>query len=111
MAHAVLIILDGVGVGGAPDAAAYGDAGSDTLGNTARAVGGLALPVLGRLGLGNIHAVEGVPPVGDPQACYGRLTEISAGKDSTTGHWELMGLVTEQPLPTYPDGFPEEARV
>jgi phosphopentomutase len=102
-----LIILDGIGVGGAPDAAAYGDAGSDTLGNTARAVGGLALPVLGRLGLGNLHAVEGVPPVGDPQACYGRLTEISAGKDSTAGHWELMGLVTEQPLPTYPDGFPD----
>ena len=108
MAQTVLIILDGIGVGGAPDAAAYGDAGSDTLGNTARAVGGLVLPVLGRLGLGNVHAVEGVPAVGDPQACYGRLTEISAGKDSTTGHWELMGLVTEQPLPTYPDGFPDE---
>jgi len=108
VAHAVLIILDGIGVGGAPDAAAYGDAGSDTLGNTARAVGGLALPVLGRLGLGNLHAVEGVPPVDGPRAGYGRLTEISAGKDSTTGHWELMGLVTEQPLPTYPDGFPDE---
>ncbi len=108
MAHAVLIILDGIGVGGAPDAAAYGDAGSDTLGNTARAVGGLALPVLGRLGLGNLHAVEGVPPVDGPRAGYGRLTESSAGKDSTTGHWELTGLVTEQPLPTYPDGFPDE---
>lgn len=108
MATAILIILDGVGVGGAPDAAAYGDAGSDTLGNMARATGGLDLPRLRALGLGNVHAVAGVPPVDHPQAAFGRLQEVSAGKDSTTGHWELMGLVTEEPFPTYPDGFPSE---
>jgi phosphopentomutase len=106
--QAVLIILDGIGVGDAPDAEAYGDAGSDTLGNTARAVGGLTLPILGRLGLGNLHAVAGVPPAAAPEACFGRLTERSAGKDSTTGHWELLGLITTEPLPTYPDGFPAD---
>jgi phosphopentomutase len=108
MATAILIILDGVGVGGAPDAAAYGDAGSDTLGNLARAVGGLNLPHLQELGLGNVHPIAGVPPVDRPRAAYGRLQEVSAGKDSTTGHWELMGLVTDVPFPTYPDGFPPE---
>ena len=108
MSRAVMIILDGVGVGGAPDAADYGDAGSDTLGNTARAVGGLRLPVFQRLGLGNIHAIPGVPPNANPEASYGRLREVSAGKDSTTGHWELLGVVTRQPFPTYPDGFPPE---
>ncbi len=108
MARAVLIVLDGMGVGGAPDAAAYGDAGSDTLGNMAAKVGGVHVPNLAALGLGNIHRIKGVPPVPEPRAWYGRLQEISAGKDSTTGHWELMGLVTEQPFPTYPDGFPQE---
>ena len=108
MATAILIILDGVGVGGAPDAAAYGDAGSDTLGNMARVVGGLDLPHLAGLGLGNVHAVDGVAPVASPRASWGRLQEVSAGKDSTTGHWELMGLVTDVPFPTYPDGFPPE---
>jgi len=108
MARAFLIILDGVGVGGAPDAAEYGDAGSDTLGNLAHAVGGLALPTLAALGLGNCHAIAGVPPARAPRASWGRLEEVSAGKDSTTGHWELMGLVTADPFPTYPDGFPED---
>jgi len=108
MARAILIILDGVGVGRAPDAAAYGDADSDTLGNLARAVGGLTLPTLAALGLGNLHDIAGVPPVARPQAGYGRLREISAGKDSTTGHWELLGLVTTTPFPTYPDGFPAD---
>ena len=108
MARAVLIILDGVGIGGAPDAAAYGDAGSDTLGNLARAVGGLHLPVLASLGLGNCHDISGVVPVAQPRAGFGVLREISAGKDSTTGHWELMGVVTETPFPTYPQGFPPE---
>lgn len=108
MATAILIILDGVGVGGAPDAAAYGDQGSDTLGNMARQVGGLKVPNLASLGLGNLHPVPGVDPVAEPRAAYGRLQEISAGKDSTTGHWELMGLVTKVPFPTYPDGFPPE---
>ncbi|HPF34490.1 MAG TPA: phosphopentomutase [Candidatus Krumholzibacteria bacterium] len=108
MSHAILIVLDGVGVGALPDADAYGDAGSDTLGHTAAAVGGLNLPNLRRLGLGNIHAIAGVPPAAEPTAAYGRLREISKGKDSTTGHWELMGVVTDIPYPTYPDGFPEE---
>ncbi len=108
MARAVLIVLDGMGVGGAPDAADYGDAGSDTLGNMAAEVGGVEVPHLAALGLGNIHRIEGVPPSVAPRAWHGRLQEISAGKDSTTGHWELMGLVTEKPFPTYPDGFPPE---
>ncbi|MHB8079646.1 MAG: phosphopentomutase, partial [Candidatus Krumholzibacteriia bacterium] len=99
---------DGVGAGELPDAAAYGDVGSDTLGNTARAVGGLALPTLARLGLGNLHPIAGVPPAARPLASWGRLREISHGKDSTTGHWELMGVVTEVPFPTYPHGFPPE---
>jgi len=108
MATAILIILDGLGVGGAPDAAAYGDAGSDTLGNMARKVGGLNVPNLESLGLANLHPIEGVKSVNAPLGAYGRLEEISAGKDSTTGHWELMGLVTEVPFPTYPDGFPAD---
>jgi phosphopentomutase len=106
--HALLIILDGLGVGELPDAGDYGDAGSDTLGNMARAVGGLELPTLQSLGLGNIHSIAGVAQADVPAACHGRLREISAGKDSTTGHWELMGVVTGQPFPTYPEGFPPE---
>jgi len=108
MARAILIILDGVGVGRAPDAAAYGDEGSDTLGNLARRQGGLHLPTLTSLGLGNLHDIDGVPPTDRPGASFGRLRERSQGKDSTTGHWELMGLITETPFPTYPDGFPPE---
>jgi phosphopentomutase len=108
VARAVLIILDGIGVGALPDATEYGDAGSDTLGNTATAVGGLDLPILALLGLGNLHRIAGVPPVPQSAAAYGRLTEISAGKDSTTGHWELLGVVTSRPFPTYPGGFPTE---
>jgi phosphopentomutase len=108
MATAILIILDGLGVGGAPDAAEYGDAGSDTLANMAAKVGGLDVPNLQRLGLGNLHPIEGVAPVAEPAAGYGRLEEVSSGKDSTTGHWELMGLVTEVAFPTYPAGFPAE---
>lgn len=101
-------MLDSVGVGDAPDAAEYGDEGSDTLGNLARAVGGLDLPNLAALGLGNIHAIEGVPPVEEPDACFGRLTEQAAGKDTLTGHWEMMGVIRRRPFPTYPDGFPPE---
>lgn len=108
MATAIMIILDGVGVGGAPDAEAYGDAGSDTLGNMARAVGGLNIPNLAALGLGNLHQISGVAPAQSPSAAYGRLQEISAGKDSTTGHWELLGIVTEVAFPTYPEGFPSD---
>jgi len=108
MATAIMIILDGVGVGGAPDAADYGDVGSDTLGNMSKVVGGLALPNLQELGLGNLHEIQGVTAAAAPRAAYGRLQEVSAGKDSTTGHWELMGIVTEVAFPTYPDGFPAD---
>src|SRR5690625_1257306 len=101
-ARVVLVVLDGVGIGAAPDAAAYGDEGSDTLGNTARAVGGLHMPHLQRLGLGNIVDVAGVPPVDKPIGNYGRMQERSAGKDTTTGHWELAGLWLDKPFPTYP---------
>lgn len=102
----VLIILDGVGCGELPDARAYGDGGSDTLGNTARAVGGLRLPHLARLGLGNIAPLEGVQPAGTPVACYGKMAQKSQGKDSTTGHWEIAGLIVEKEFPTFPGGFP-----
>jgi phosphopentomutase len=104
----ILIVMDSVGIGALPDAHLYGDQGSNTLANTARAVGGLRLPNLAGLGLGNIGVVMGVPPVDKPRGNYGKLAEKSAGKDSTSGHWELLGLVTEKPLPTYPDGFPRE---
>jgi phosphopentomutase len=102
----VLIVLDSVGVGALPDAAEYGDEGSDTLGNTARAVGGLHLPHLGALGLGHATTVLGVPPAPTPSGCYGRMAEASRGKDTTVGHWEIAGVISPRPLPTYPHGFP-----
>ncbi len=108
MACAILIVLDGLGVGHAPDAANYGDAGSNTLANMAHKVGGLNIPNLQGLGLGNIQKLPGAPAVDHPRAGHGRLQEVSAGKDSTTGHWELMGLVTETAFPTYPAGFPAQ---
>ncbi len=104
----ILVVLDSCGVGEAPDAAAYGDAGTSTLPHTARACGGLRLPVLGRLGLGRIVPVDGVPPDAAPAGAFGKMAEASAGKDSTTGHWELAGLVLDRPFPTYPHGFPRE---
>ena len=104
--RAIILVLDGVGVGEAPDAAAYGDAGSDTLGNTARALGGLKLPNLQKLGLGNLEAIEGVPPSDAPEGAWGVMTPASPGKDSTTGHWEIAGLHLERAFPTYPKGFP-----
>jgi phosphopentomutase len=107
MRRAALIVLDGVGVGPAPDAAAYGDEGSDSLGNVARAVGGLDLPNLQRFGLGNLAVLPGVPPHEHPSAAWGVAQPVSAGKDSTTGHWELCGHVVRQPFPTYPEGFPD----
>ncbi len=106
--RAAVVVLDGVGVGALPDAAAFGDEGSDSVGNTSRVVGGLALPNMGRLGLGNLTSVLGVPPVSETLGAYGRMAEVSPGKDSTIGHWELMGVVSERPLPTYPHGFPPE---
>ncbi len=104
----VVVVLDGLGVGELPDADRYGDCGSATLQNTARAVGGLRLPTLQVLGLGNIVPVAGVPPAQPARACYGRMAERSPGKDSTTGHWELMGVHLDRPFPTYPHGFPRE---
>ncbi|GAV31199.1 MAG: phosphopentomutase [Anaerosomatales bacterium] len=106
--RAILMVLDSVGAGALPDAADYGDEGSNTLANTARAVGGLALPNLQRMGLGNVTDILGVPPTDAPEASWGRCRERSAGKDTTTGHWEMMGLVLERAFPTYPDGFPPD---
>ena len=106
--RAIILVLDGVGVGAAPDAADYGDAGSDTLGNLARARGGLSLPNLAAAGLGNIAPIEGVAPTTTPQGAWGKMRPASAGKDSTTGHWEIAGLHLARPFPTYPDGFPQE---
>jgi len=104
----VVVVLDGVGAGDAPDAADFGDEGANTLGNTAKAVGGLDLPNLRRLGLGSVTEIEGVPPEGSPGASHGLMVELSAAKATLAGHWEMMGLILEDPLPTYPDGFPEE---
>jgi phosphopentomutase len=103
-----LIVLDSVGCGDAPDAAAYGDEGSNTLGNIGRAVSGLKLPNMGALGLGNLTDIQGVPPTRETRGAYGRLTEVSAGKDTTTGHWELAGVILDKPFPLYPNGFPAD---
>ena len=108
MPRACVIVLDAVGAGALPDAAEFGDEGSNTLGNVARAVGGLDLPMLEALGLGNVAPLEGCAPQPGAPAIAGRLLERSRGKDTTTGHWELMGIVTPQPLPTYPHGFPHD---
>src|SRR3989440_789983 len=108
MPRACVIVLDAVGAGALPDAAAYGDEGSDTLGNVARVVGGLDLPNLEALGLGNVEPLEGCPPQPGAPAVAGRLLERSKGKDTTAGHWELMGVVTPTPFPTYPQGFPHD---
>ncbi len=103
-----LIVLDGVGIGALPDAGAYGDARANTLLHVADAAGKLPLPVMERMGLGNLLPMPGVRPSLAPVGARGRMTEKSPGKDSTTGHWEMMGLVLEQPFPTYPDGFPRD---
>jgi phosphopentomutase len=108
MPRACVIVLDAVGAGALPDAAEYGDEGSDTLGNVARAVGGLDLPTMEALGLGNVAALEGCSPQPGAPAIAGRLLERSKGKDTTTGHWEMMGVVTSTPMPTYPHGFPHD---
>ena len=100
-------MLDSVGIGEMPDAAAYGDAGSDTLGNIAR-LRGLQLPNLARLGLGNIKPLTGIAPSAKPAGAYGRCTLASPGKDTTTGHWEMVGIHLAKPFPIYPRGFPAE---
>lgn len=106
--RAVLIVLDGVGAGANPDASAYGDEGASSLEHCAQAIGGLALPQLGKIGLGNITPIVGTPPTDHALGAYGRMVEAAAGKDSTTGHWEMTGVVLQKPLPTYPHGFPAD---
>lgn len=108
MRRAIILVLDGVGIGAAPDAPAYGDVGSNTLGNLSRAVRGLDLPNLQAAGLGNIAPLEGVPETANPTAAWGMLLPASAGKDSTTGHWEIAGVHLAKAFPTYPNGFPSD---
>jgi phosphopentomutase len=103
-----VIILDSLGVGALPDAERFGDVGSNTLGHICEAASGFSLSNLSLMGLGNLGTFQGIPPSKQPTASYGRLATVSAGKDTTTGHWELMGLITEEPFPTYPEGFPGE---
>ncbi|MEX0651613.1 MAG: phosphopentomutase [Actinomycetota bacterium] len=104
----LVVVCDSWGVGDAPDAAEYGDEGSNTLGNTARAVGGLDVPALEGLGLGLLTEIEGVEPRADPGTAHGWAVERSAGKDTITGHWEMMGIRLDEPFPVYPEGFPSE---
>lgn len=99
-------MLDSVGIGGAPDAAEFGDDGSATLQHVAAATGGLGLPNLASLGLGNVAPVDGVPPAPEPAGAFGSMVERSPGKDTTTGHWEIAGVILDRPFPTYPEGFP-----
>jgi phosphopentomutase len=106
--RAILVVLDGVGVGANPDAHAYGDDGASSLEHCADAIGGLALPNLGSIGLGNITPIKGTPPTDHARGAFGRMAEAAAGKDSTTGHWEMTGVVLQKPLPTYPHGFPPD---
>jgi phosphopentomutase len=103
-----VLVCDSWGVGDAPDADVYGDPGSNTLGNTSRAVGGLRVPNLEALGIGLLTSIEGVEPRAEAGTAHGRATEVSAGKDTTTGHWEMMGIRLDRPFPLYPDGFPPE---
>jgi phosphopentomutase len=104
--RAAIIVLDGLGIGPASDTGAYGDAGSDTLGNVARAVGGFSLPQLEALGLGNCAPLPGITPAAAPRAANGVCEPASPGKDSITGHWEICGVILPQAFPTYPHGFP-----
>ena len=103
-----LIVLDSVGIGELPDAASFGDVGAHTLGHIAERVPGFRLPNMERLGLGCIEELQGVPATDQPQAYYGKMAEVSVGKDTMTGHWELMGLKVNIPFNTFPDGFPDE---
>jgi phosphopentomutase len=110
MRRAIIVMMDSCGVGEAPDATEYGDQGSDTIGHTAAVIGGLTLPNLQMAGLGNLHgSIKGVPPSDSPTMAYGKLTEVSAGKDSTTGHWEIAGIITTEAQATFTEhGFPDE---
>src|SRR5579864_9146466 len=106
--RALVVVLDGVGAGANPDASTYGDDGASSLEHCAQAIGGLSLPNLGSIGLGNITPILGTPPTEHARGSFGRMAEAGAGKDSTTGHWEMTGVVLQKPLPTYPHGFPRE---
>lgn len=106
--RALLLVADSAGCGALPDAAAWGDEGSDTIGNVSRAAGGLSLPVMGSLGLGHLTAIQGVPPDPRPRGFHARLAERAQGKDTITGHWEMMGVVLEEGMRTFPKGFPPE---
>lgn len=103
-----LVVMDSVGIGEAPDAASFGDEGSDTLGHIAEAMGGLSMENMGKLGLSNIRPILGINLVEQPMAYYGKMQEVSVGKDTMTGHWEIMGLNIHQPFKVYPNGFPDE---
>lgn len=104
----IVVILDSLGIGDAPDAGAFETEGSNTLVNIATRVSGLSLPNMERLGLGHIHPILGVEPHPHPEGCYGAMSEVSNAMDTTVGHWEIMGIRTDQPFPTYPNGFPDE---
>jgi len=106
--RAILIVMDSVGIGALPDAGAYGDEGSNTLGNIAASVKGFKLENLEALGLGNIDGATGYSRTASPKGSYGKAGELSPGKDTTTGHWEIAGITLEQAFPTFPEGFPQE---
>ena len=104
----IITVLDSAGIGAMPDAGDYGDAGANTLGNMSRSIGGLFLPVLSQMGLGTIVPIEGLPRVDKPISFYGKMTEQSLGKDTTSGHWEIAGCPVFTSFPVYPTGFPPE---
>ncbi|EDS78327.1 phosphopentomutase [Clostridium botulinum C str. Eklund] len=104
----IWIVLDSVGMGVLPDADKYGDVGANTIGNVSKAVGGLKTPNMSKIGLGNIDEIKGIEKVENPIGCYSRFKEMSNGKDTTTGHWEMVGINSEQAFPTYPKGFPSD---
>jgi phosphopentomutase len=107
----IIIVLDAVGIGELPDAAKFGDVGSNTLVNLARAIGGLRLPNLEKLGIGKITPIDGMCPCTHAIGNYGKMAEKSGGKDTTNGHWEIAGVITPEPFPTYLNGFPEEVLI
>lgn len=103
-----IIVLDSAGIGALPDAGEFGDEGSNTIGHIAEAIGGLKMPNMEKMGLGKIEKIEGIEDISKPIGAYGKAIEKSKGKDTTTGHWEIAGVVLEKAFPTYPNGFPEE---